>query len=154
MHKFTLFLAVFGLFVAACKKDDLSPEEQLAKDKAALRAYIAEKGLTVDSTASGMYYVITVPGSGANPTVNSVVTVGYRGYFLDGDVFDQTTSGSPATFALAGLIPGWQEGIPLMKRTGRATLLLPSVLGYGTRGSGSIPANTPIIFDIELVDFQ
>jgi FKBP-type peptidyl-prolyl cis-trans isomerase FkpA len=155
MYKWTIMALLFGMAVvnSACDKS-LSEAEQLAVDKALLRAYIAEKGLVVDSTDSGLYYVTTLEGSGPNPNINSTVVVAYKGYFLNGEVFDESVPGAPVTFPLRNLILGWQEGIPLMKAGGRATLLLPSRLGYGTRGSSNIDPNTPIIFDISLVDFQ
>ena len=77
----------------------------------------------------------------------------YKGYLPDGTVFDQTPGTETATFPLAGLIRGWQEGIPLLKKGGKGTFFLPSVLGYGSSGSGSIGPNEVLIFEIELVNF-
>jgi FKBP-type peptidyl-prolyl cis-trans isomerase FkpA len=157
MKKFTFLWAVLCILAfGACKEDSLTPEEQLEADKIALRAYIADKGLVVDSLPSGLYYVITKEGVDnvpLHPNINSTVKVGYKGYFLNGDEFDGTAPGETIEFPLRNLITGWQQGIPLMKKEGKATLLLPSALGYGPNGSGSIPPNTPIIFDIELFDF-
>ncbi len=79
--------------------------------------------------------------------------VKYKGYLTDGTVFDQTTGSLSATFSLSGLIEGWQEGIPLLKKGGKGTFFLPSALGYGPSGAGSIPPNTVLIFEIELLDF-
>ena len=153
MYKYTLLLLAFGLFLTNCK-DDLSPAEQLVKDRNELRKYAADKGLQVDSTASGIYYVHTVLGSGAAfPSATSDVTVRYKGYFLNGEIFDQTDGTSTATFNLSQLIAGWREGIRLMKKGGKTTMLIPSGLAYGTEGQGSIPGNTPLAFDIELVNF-
>lgn len=67
-------------------------------------------------------------------------------------IFDQTT-GSPVSFPLQNLIEGWQEGIPKLKKGGKGTFFIPSALGYGPYGSGDIPANAPLIFEIELVNF-
>ncbi|MFN9955636.1 MAG: FKBP-type peptidyl-prolyl cis-trans isomerase, partial [bacterium] len=72
---------------------------------------------------------------------------------LDGTIFDQTTGNQTATFPLANLIPGWQEGIPLLQKGGKGTFLLPSALGYGPNPVGPIPANSVLIFEIELIDF-
>lgn len=117
-----------------------------------MKAYIAEKGLTVDSTTSGIYYVIEEPGEGDHPTVSSTVTVNYKGYFLYGDIFDQ--SNTPATFELNNVILGWQEAIPLLKAGGSATFLIPSGRGYGSAGTQGIPGNSVLIFEVELIEFR
>ena len=115
--------------------------------------YLAANNLTAQTTASGLQYVVEEPGSGGNPTAGSLVQVNYKGYFLDGEVFDQT-NGTPLTISLGSVIPGWTEGIPLFQKGGKGVLLIPSNLAYGANGSGSIRANTPILFDIELIDFN
>jgi FKBP-type peptidyl-prolyl cis-trans isomerase FkpA len=153
MQKLLYLMLLTGILLSACNKD-LSPEEQLAKDKEDIEKYLKDKGLTAKSTASGLYYIITEEGSGNNPTVNNTVTVKYKGYLLDGSIFDQTTGSQTATFPLSNVIPGWQEGIPLFKKGGKGTLLIPSYLAYGPQSVGSIPANSPLIFDIELIDFK
>lgn len=153
MRYFTLLLAVCGLLFVSCKDDSLTPEEQLQADIAAIKDYLEANNLTADSTASGMRYIITKEGSGGHPSLQSSVTVRYKGYLLNGSVFDQTSGTQTVTFLLSNLIPGWQEGIPLLKRGGKGTFFLPSVLGYGPAGSGSIPPNTVLIFEIDLVDF-
>jgi FKBP-type peptidyl-prolyl cis-trans isomerase FkpA len=153
MRNYALLLALAALFLSACNKDDtISPEEQLRIDQEKIQQYLSEKGLTAQTLPSGLSYIHTLVGTGGSPSVQSTVSVKYKGYFLDGKVFDQ--SGSLAvTFPLSNLIPAWQEGIPLMKKGGKTTLFCPSALAYGTRGAGTIPPNTPLIFDIELVNF-
>lgn len=153
MRFFTTLLA-FALFsIIACNKD-LSPEEQLQKDIEEIQKYLSDKGLTATTTDSGLHYIITQEGTGGHPTLQNTVTVKYKGYLLDGTVFDETTGAQTATFPLTNLIKGWQEGIPLLKKGGKGTFLLPSVLGYGPQGSsGSIPPNAPLVFEIELVNF-
>ena len=96
-----------------------------------------------------MHYIITEPGSGGSPNLQSNVKVKYKGYLLDGNVFDERTE----TFLLANLIQGWQEGIPLLQKGGKGTFFLPSALGYGPNDVGPIPANSVLIFEIELLDF-
>lgn len=152
MHKL-LFLSLGLVLLVSCKKD-LTPEEQLQKDLGLIRQYLADNNLTADSTSSGLHYIITKEGTGGNPPANSTVTVKYKGYLLDGTVFDETTGSSTATFPLFNLIQGWQEGIPLLKKDGKGTFLVPSYLGYGSSPVGSIPANSVLIFEIELVKFQ
>lgn len=141
------------LFLTACKKDNsLSAAEQLAKDTGLIEQYLADNGLTAQSTASGLHYIIEDAGSGGHPTVANEVSVLYKGYFLDGTVFDQT-QGQSITFPLANVITGWQEGIPLFQKGGKGVLLLPSALAYGKYPPSGIPKNAVLIFDVELVDF-
>jgi FKBP-type peptidyl-prolyl cis-trans isomerase FkpA len=149
-----LFFLLLSLGVfAACNKDSVSAEEQLEIDIQKIKDDLAAKNLTAQSTASGLHYIIAVPGNGGHPTLASNVRVRYRGQLLDGQVFDQTDPGQAVTFPLSNLITGWQEGIPLLQKGGKGTFWVPSALGYGPGGSGSIPGNAVLIFDIELVDF-
>ena len=138
-----LGLSVFLLF-SSCKKgvDELNREE--------IEKFIGEYNLPAKSTGSGLYYVIDEEGTGERPKSNSDVKVKYNGYFTDGNLFDQNTTG--ITFNLQGVIPGWTEGIPLFKEGGRGMLLIPSKLGYGDRQVGSIPPNSVLIFDIDLIE--
>lgn len=149
-----LFLLVLmALAVVSCKKDTVSYEEQLKIDSDKIEAYLAEKNLTAEKTASGLYYIITLEGTGAKPIATSTVTVGYKGYFLDGTVFDQTYGSAWAQFNVSGVVPGFREALQLLKNKGKGTFFMPSGLAYGASGAGSIPANTPLIFEIDLVDF-
>ena len=146
-------IALLTLLFFSCEKG-LTYEQQLQADIDDIKEYLADKNLTAQSTPSGLHYIITQEGTGAHPTINSTVTVNYIGKLLKNErVFDQTT-GSPITFPLTGVIEGWQEGVPLLKKGGKGTFFIPSALGYGPTGAGGdIPANAPLIFEIELVDF-
>lgn len=154
MHKLIQLLFIFlaGAMLFSCKKEDLSPEEQLAHDIKKIQDYLASKNLIAQSTASGLHYIIEVEGTGGNPTINDEVTVFYKGYYLDDKIFDQTGT-SPVTFPLANVILGWQEGIPLFKKGGKGKLFLPSYLAYGSNPPPGIPKNAVMIFDVELVNF-
>lgn len=134
----------------ACKKDDDNTDEQAAIDKALIEEYIADNQLNAQSTSSGLHYVISNPGGDERPTVYSTVTVAYKGYLMNGDVFDENLA---FTYGLSSMIHGWIEGIPLIGRGGKIKLLIPSDLGYGSESAGSIPANSVLIFDITLYDF-
>ena len=149
---FTLLLLV----AAACSKTD-STDEISAVDKQKIEAYLAEKGLTsaAKSTSTGLYYVIVEPGAAYHPNINSTVRVMYKGYLLDGTIFDQTTysNGNPADFTLnSAIIKGWKEGMQLVGAGGKIKLIIPSALGYGSAVSTKIPANSVLVFDIEVVD--
>ena len=114
-----------------------------------IRTYASKKGFKLDSLTSGLYYLIETPGTGSNPPPTAQVTVNYKGYFSDENVFD----GSTSTFPLQNVIAGWQLGIPLLKKGGKGKLFIPSRLAYGSKGSGKIPPNKLTIFDVELIDF-
>lgn len=134
------------LFSVSC-----SLEDQGEVDQQKIEQYLADNSLQATRHESGIYYNISTPGTGANPSISSTVTVKYKGYLLNNNVFDQSVNG--IQFPLSNLIPGWQIAIPLLKKGGKGTFYIPSQLGYGPSGQGSIPANSVLIFDIELVNF-
>lgn len=148
-----LLLAFVMLSFWSCKKKSTTTVDQPAVDEQIITSYIANNKLTAKATGSGLYVVTTSPGSGLQPTANSNVTVVYKGYLTDGTVFDQSPS-TGATFNLLQVIKGWTEGIPLFKKGGKGTLIIPSALGYGATATGKIPANAVLIFDITLLDVK
>jgi FKBP-type peptidyl-prolyl cis-trans isomerase FkpA len=99
-----------------------------------------------------LHYIIEKEGTGEFPKLTDTVSVLYQGYFVNGDVFDQS-SNKPATFPLTGVIAGWQEGIRLFKKGGKGRLIIPSYLGYGSNSQNGIPRNSVLVFNIELTDF-
>ena len=153
MRLLTLFLSVITLSFLSCLGKEVTPEEQLEIDIQKIKDYLADNNLTATQTASGLHYIITQEGTGSNPTLMSNVTVRYKGYLLDGTVFDETTGSETITFPLSNLITAWQEGIPLLKKGGKGTFFSPSGLAYGPNGVAGIPANSVLIFEIELVNF-
>ena len=103
-------------------------------------------------TASGLVYQELVAGTGAHPGAADSVTVHYEGSFADGRVFDSSYKrNEPTTFMLSQVIPGWIEGLQLMKPGGKARLVIPGDLGYGPKGYGNIPPNATLIFNVELL---
>lgn len=145
--------ALILILAASCKKEDVVDYGPI--DNKIIRNYIAEKGLTnVDSTASGLYYIIQKPGSTLHPTLLSVITVNYQGYLTDGTLFDASATGSPLNSPLSYLITAWQEGIPLIGVGGKITLLCPSALGYGSQSYPKIPANSVLLFNVELLKVE
>jgi peptidylprolyl isomerase len=147
------------LFIAlgACKKDNFDVEKQRDKDEEIIKQYIADHNLNATRTSSGLYYVEETTGTGAQPQRGQRVKVHYRGRLTNGQIFDESYSrGQPFEFQLGvgQVIKGWDEGIALMRQGGKARLLIPSELGYGTRGSGSIPPNTVLVFETELISIQ
>lgn len=117
--------------------------------------FLAENGKkeNVKTTASGLQYVVEKEGTGAQPTAEDEVTVHYTGKLLNGQVFDSSVNrGEPATFPLNRVIPGWTEGVQLMKEGAKYTFFIPSDLAYGPQGvPGAIPPHSSLIFDVELI---
>ncbi|MEZ4987372.1 MAG: FKBP-type peptidyl-prolyl cis-trans isomerase [Saprospiraceae bacterium] len=148
MKTLYLLLAFAVLTVGACKKED-----QATIDRDIILSYLEANNLTAEEDPSGLFYIIDVPGGQQKPTLANSVTVKYKGYLTNGTVFDETTNGNTATFPLSNLIAGWQIGIPKFGRGGKGVLIVPSSLGYGSRRVGSIPANSVLVFDMELVNF-
>lgn len=112
--------------------------------------YLEEKNLTAQKTDDGLYYIIENPGNEVKPKLNSDVKVIYKGYLTNGTVFDEKTTA--IEFNLSAVISGWTRGIPLFGEGGKGKLIIPPCLGYGDTANGSIPANSILVFDIELVD--
>lgn len=132
--------------------------EEAKKAQGTSDTFLAEnaKKAGVKTTESGLQYQISQEGTGKTPAANSVVKVHYTGKLVDGTVFDSSVErGEPIEFPLNQVIPGWTEGLQLMKEGGKATLYIPSHLGYGPQGvPGTIPANSTLIFDVELLQVK
>jgi peptidyl-prolyl cis-trans isomerase A (cyclophilin A) len=135
---------------------DKKQAEKIAAQKAAEEKILADLTKGAQKTASGLYYIIEKEGAGANPTATSTVKVHYEGKFLNGQIFDSSIQrGQPIEFGLNQVIPGWTEGLQLLKPGGKAKLIIPPHLGYGERGyPGAIPPNSWLEFYVELIDFK
>lgn len=105
----------------------------------------------VVTTASGLQYKVVEPGSGPKPTDADVALVNYEGRLLNGKVFDKSEQPSP--FPVAGVVPGFSEGLKLMPKGAKYRFWIKPELGYGDKDTGPIPANSTLVFDVELVDF-
>ena len=135
------------LTLISCNKDDSSSSAQTEAD---IIDYIEKNNLDATKSNSGLYYVINEQGSGTKPNANSNVTVRYKGYFLDGKVFDQSGS-QGVSFNLQQVIKGWTEGITYFNEGGEGILLVPSNLGYGSNNYNGIPGGSALVFDIKLL---
>ena len=142
-------LAAFSIFTSCSNDDDLKAEEQQLLDQ-----YLLDNNITVEPTSSGLYYIETSLGMGSNPNTGNTVRVHYSGYLTDGTKFDSSYDRGEAFEFILGagqVISGWDEGIALMNEGGEATLIIPSALGYGSTGAGSIPPYSTLIFDVKLI---
>ncbi len=147
MNKISFFLFILILVGSqACTKNE---ESQEAIDQRLIQEYLTAKNITnANSTPSGLHYIIDDPGTGAKPGADSKIAFLYVGKLLGGQLFDSSDS---LVIKLNELIPGFQEGIPLINESGKITLILPSSLGYGSQGTGQIPANSVLIFNVHLL---
>ncbi|MCB0696480.1 MAG: FKBP-type peptidyl-prolyl cis-trans isomerase [Chitinophagaceae bacterium] len=126
------------------------------KEDKTLNAYFKKHKVTPKKRPSGMYYLVTKATDGEKPISGQKVKVKYTGKLMDGTVFDSNEDKDPFEFILGRgqVIRGWDEGIALLKKGEKATLYIPSYLAYGENSpSPKIPANSALIFDVELVDF-
>ena len=127
-----------------------------AKNKAEGDAFLAKNKTApgVKTTASGLQYQVISQGSGARPGPNDTVEINYTGTFVNGQVFDASAKHNPpgaAKIPLAGVIPGFREGLQLMQTGGHYKLFIPSSLAYGTEPQPPMPPNATLIFDVTLV---
>lgn len=127
--------------------------------EATSRPTMAFPGIPTDviTTTTGLKYKDLVVGTGAEAKSGSQVTVNYTGWLTDGTKFDSSLdSGKPFNFQLGAgnVIKGWDEGVASMKVGGKRILVIPPDLGYGSSGQGSIPANSTLIFEVDLLDVK
>lgn len=129
-------------------------EEKNRTEQTMVDKMCREKYKDATTTASGLKYIVEKEGTGASPNATSSVTVHYTGWLLaDGKKFDSSVDrGAPATFGLNQVIPGWTEGLQLMKEGGKTKFIIPYKLAYGEQGyPGAIPPKAWLIFDVELI---
>lgn len=143
-------LLAFTLFISCNSNDEPKKTDYTVENEKEIVDYIAKNKLTAQRTDSGLYYVINEPGDGAQPTASSNVTVAYKGYYSNGNIFDQSKA-EGISFGLNQVIKGWTEGIPYFKVGGSGILLVPSHLGYGPFDYNGIPGGSVLIFDVKLI---
>ena len=142
------------------KEQKANAEKETAKkeEPAKIQNYLKANKITVAPTASGLYYVEVKKGTGVQATAGKTVSVHYTGTLINGTKFDSSVDRKkPFEFVLGQgqVIPGWDEGIAMMKKGGKAKLIIPSKLAYGENGSAPvIPPSAPLVFDVELLDVK
>jgi len=141
---------------ARMKEQEAKAKEREPLEKAEMDKYLADNKIKAKPTASGLIYIETKKGSGDSPKETDIVKVHYTGKLLDGTVFDSSVQrGEPIEFPLNQVIRGWTEGLQLMKKGGKATLVLPSSIAYGPQGAGDkIAPYSSLVFEVELIDFK
>ena len=128
-------------------------EANLKSGEAFLAENAKKDGVTV--TASGLQNRVITEGAGDAPKATDTVKVHYEGRLISGDVFDSSIArGEPVSFPLNGVIPGWSEGVQLMKVGSKFEFTIPSALAYGPSGTGPIPPNSVLVFDVELLEIN
>lgn len=160
MNKWISFCVLGCLLVLGCVKKDtanvcsydpcsvVAPASEIQS----VQSYLTANGLTATQHCSGAFYIIDAPGTGAMPGICSFINTNYVGKLTNGNIFDQGTFREP--IQLGGLVRGWANTLPLLKTGGKMRLFLPPTLGYGSNAAGTIPANSILIFDIELTLVQ
>lgn len=137
-------------------KQKAASEAMAAVNAKAGDDFLAENGKRVEvkTTASGLQYEVLKEGEGPQPTAADQVVVHYTGKLIDGTVFDSSEErGTPATFGVSQVIPGWVEALQLMKAGSTWRLFIPSALAYGPQGAGGvIGPNQTLIFDVTLLE--
>lgn len=160
LFKKLLFAAIIGIFVVSCIGEDVDPytPPTKAEELAQLNVYLDtlnNRGLDVGSTEMGVYYIIDSIGEGEYPVDGDTCSVKYTGLFMDWTVFD--TSGDNTFDVVLGtqsVIEGWEDGLKVFNKGATGYLIIPSEFAYGSTGYSSIPPNTTLIFNIEMVDIK
>lgn len=152
------------------KRTERAAERIIEEDKI-IQDYLKEKGLEAQKTESGLYYIIEEEGTGDPVTPGTSMSVHYAGYLIDGSLFDTSIEAIakengifnegrpyeplPVAVGMGQVIPGWDEGLLLLKKGSKGKFLIPSPLGYGENAMGDrIPANSILIFDVDVADVK
>ena len=133
------------------EKQKAESQKAISEGKAFLEENAKKEGVV--TTKSGLQYEILTEGTGKQPKATDTVRCHYEGSLINGSVFDSSYKrGEPAEFGLNQVIPGWTEGVQLMKEGAKYRFYIPYLLGYGENGAGSsIPPYSTLIFDVELI---
>ena len=169
---FSVFIGIVAVvsFSGCLKNSDDGYTQTCSYDSCALKApsseiqviqkYLADSGLTATQTCSGAFYNIISQGTGAAPTPCSYITAKYVGKLADGSKFDSTETGATFSSYLGNLVRGWVNTLPYLKAGGKIRMYIPPTIGYGSverknnAGVVVIPANSMLVFDVDLVTVQ
>ena len=156
-----------GIFILAIALTSCLPEvgnhvQTYEEEMQLLNAYITgleTEGENVDTTALGVYYLVLEESEGDYPQTGDTITISYRGYLMDGQLFDNSAynfEDGEWTFVLGETqtIAGWEDGMRVVNEGAKVQLMITSDLGYGENGYGSVPPNNTLIFVIEMIDIK
>lgn len=152
---FSIFILLLtGFIIMHSMANATTPEENDVLSKAFLAKNAKKDKIMITDT--GLQYKVITEGTGKTPDIEDNVTVHYRGMTIDGKEFDSSYDrGEPTTFPVSRVIPGWTEGLQLMKEGSKYRFFIPSYLGYGKKGAGRvIPPNSALVFDVELIKVE
>ncbi|MDB5236865.1 MAG: hypothetical protein JWR44_3858 [Hymenobacter sp.] len=158
-----MLVGTAGLVSSSCSNDlpalPVDNTDYQVKDDEIIRKYLTDNNITTaQKQPSGLYYIpVTANAAGVQAVAGRTVSVLYTGRFMDGRIFDASKNQyTPIDFVLGRgqVIKGWDEGIALMRKGEKAVLIIPSGLAYGAAGAGTIPPNTVLRFEVELVNVQ
>jgi FKBP-type peptidyl-prolyl cis-trans isomerase FkpA len=144
-----LCICIGLLFIFGCKTYS---EEDLATFDTKIKNYLREKNVDCKRSESGLYYNITDPGEGRKIQYTDIVSFTYSGSLLSGEIFD--TQKDPVEFEVKELIGAWKEIMLELKKGGKAYLVAPPNLGYGTHDLDDIPSNSILVFELEVIDVK
>jgi FKBP-type peptidyl-prolyl cis-trans isomerase len=140
------------------QKADLKKTNAKKSEAGMLQKYLKDNKITARPTASGLYFIEKVKGTGPQIKAGSKVSVQYTGTLLNGKKFDSSRDRGGKPFEVevgkSQVIKGWDEGLTMMKKGGKAILIIPSSIAYGEQEMGGIPAYSPLVFDLEIVDVK
>ncbi|WP_417785441.1 FKBP-type peptidyl-prolyl cis-trans isomerase [Tenacibaculum sp.] len=149
-----IYLLFITIVTISCSTNNEPVEDKIDYDainETEIQEYLTQNNLEAEKSDSGLYYVINNEGTGNSPSQNSNVTVNYKGYLLNGEVFGEDYE---VDFNLSQLIPGFSEGVQYIKEGGEITLIIPSKLAYKDIEKGNIPAGSVLIFDVTLLSIN
>ncbi|MFM2394786.1 MAG: hypothetical protein RLZZ546_2768 [Bacteroidota bacterium] len=142
----TFSIVIYGLItISSCNKDEKGVDN--------IESYFKEKNISPQITDDGLYYIIQNPGNSERANLLSTVRLKYKGYLQTDKLFDDN-KGEVAEFNLSETVPGFKRGLLLLGEGGKATIYMPSYLGYGQQERPSIPSGSSLIFDIELLEIK
>ena len=149
----SLFIAFFVVLFVSCSSDndDSFPKDFSAINEQEIIDYIAANNITATRTETGLYYHIEELGEGAAITATSDVSLRFKGFFLDGSIFEESSENIVSIY-LKGRMPGLVEGLQQFREGGSGTLLIPSRLAFGSNDLDGIPAGSVLIYEIEVIE--
>lgn len=144
-----LYICIGLLLIAACKTYS---EEELTAFDTEIKNYLDKKNMDCERSESGLYYTIIESGEGRKIQYTDIVSFTYSGSFLSGEIFEEQKE--PVNFEVKELIGAWKEIMLELNNGGKAFLIAPPNLGYGTHDLDDIPPNSILVFNIEIKDVK